>query len=118
MTTADDHKAYIAAAPQHLRSSLERLRKQLAKALPGAEEIIKYKMPGFSDGETIVAGYAAFSKQCGLYVSAAAISAHADEIAASGLKSTKTGITFSPEKPIPDALISKLAKSSRRQAGP
>lgn len=97
-----DHDAYIAEAPEALRPLLVRLRAELAEALPDAEEVIAYKMPGFRIGETIVAGYAAFSKQCGLYVRPSAIAAHAEEIAAAGLKATKTGVTFSPGKPMPD----------------
>jgi len=108
-----DHDAYIAEAPEDLRPLLVRLRDQLARALPDAEEIIAYKMPGFRIGKSIVAGYAAFSRQCGLYVAPAAIASHADDIAAAGLKATKTGVTFSPTQPIPDALVEKLALASR-----
>jgi len=82
------------------------LRAQLARALPDAEEVIAYKMPGFRIRQSIIAGYAAFSKQCGLYLSPSAIKSHADDIAAAGLKSTKTGVTFSPSQPIPDGLES------------
>jgi uncharacterized protein YdhG (YjbR/CyaY superfamily) len=71
-------------------------------------------MPGFRIGQSIAAGYAAFSKQCGLYLSPSAIEAHAGDIAAAGLKSTKTGITFPPNRPIPDGLVEKLALASRR----
>jgi uncharacterized protein YdhG (YjbR/CyaY superfamily) len=109
-----DHDAYIAAAPEALRPLLVRLRAQLADALPDAEQVIAYNMPGFRIGQAMIAGYAAFSKQCGLYLAPAAIAAHADEIAAAGLKSTKTGVTFSPGQPIPDALIRTLALASRR----
>lgn len=109
-----DHDAYIAEAPKDLRPLLVRLRAQLADALPDAEEVIAYKMPGFRIGQSIIAGYAAFSKQCGLYLSPSAIKSHADDIAAAGLKFTKTGITFSPSQPIPDALVRKLALASRR----
>lgn len=109
-----DHDAYIAAAPEELRPLLFRLRAQLARALPDAEEVIAYKMPGFRIGRSVVAGYAAFSKQCGLYLSPSAIASHADEIAAAGLKASKTGITFSPSRPIPDALVERLALASRR----
>jgi uncharacterized protein YdhG (YjbR/CyaY superfamily) len=107
-----DHDAYIAEAHKDLRPLLIQLRKQLARALPDAEEVIAYKMPGFRMGKSIVAGYAAFSKQCGLYLSPAAIKAHAADIAAAGLKATKTGVTFSPSQPIPDALVRKLALAS------
>lgn len=109
-----DHDAYIAEAPEDLRPLLVRLRAQLASALPDAEEVIAYKMPGFRIGKSIIAGYAAFSKQCGLYLSPAAISSLADDIAAAGLTATRTGVTFSPNKPIPDRLVKKLALASKR----
>ncbi|MBR2815594.1 MAG: DUF1801 domain-containing protein [Reyranella sp.] len=117
MTTKHDHDAYIAAAPEQFRAMLGRLRAQLSRALPDAEEVIKYDMPGFQIKETIIAGYAAFSKQCGLYVDPSAIAAHADEIASLKLKATKTGVTFSVSKPITDELVEKLAVSSRRGKG-
>ena len=59
----------------------------------------------------------AFSKQCGLYVLPSAITEHAEEIAAAGLKATKTGITFSPQKMIPDDLVERLARASLRDLG-
>ena len=109
-----DHDAYIAEAPEDLRPLLVRLRAGLADALPDAEEVIAYKMPGLRIGQSIVAGYAAFSKQCGLYLAPSAIQSHAGDIAAAGLKATKTGVTFSPSRPIPDGLVRKLALASRR----
>jgi len=93
------------------------LRTQLVKTLPDAEEIIAYNMPGFGFGKSIIAGYAAFGKQCGLYVSNGAIAAHADDIEAIGLKATKTGVIFSPKKPISDELIAMLALASRKELG-
>lgn len=96
---------------------LGQLRVQLSRALPDAKEVIKYGMPGFQIEETIIAGYAAFSRQCGLYVDADAIAVHADEIASLKLNSTKTGVTFSVKNPITDKLVEKLAISSRRKKG-
>ena len=112
-----DHDAYIAAAPEPLRPLLAHLRARLAQALPDAEEIIRYDMPGFGSGGAIIAGYAAFSRQCGLYVSKDAISACSEAIAAAGLKATKTGVTFSPGKPVPDPLVTALALASRKALG-
>lgn len=117
MTKFADHDAYITAAPEAMQPLLIQLRVQLAKALPDAEEIIAYDMPGFGFGKSIVAGYAAFSKQCGLYVSKGAIAAHADDIATAGLKATKTGVTFSVGKPIPEKLVKKLAVAARKELG-
>src|SRR5687767_13686477 len=113
LTMFSDHDAYIAEAPEDLRPLLVRLRAQLASVLPDAEEVIAYKMPGFRIGQSIIAGYAAFSKKCGLYLSPSAIKSHADDIAAAGLKATKTGVTFSPSQPIPDELVRKLALAAR-----
>ena len=117
MTKKESHDAYIAAAPEQFRAMLGRLRAHLSRALPDAEEIMKYDMPGFQIEDTIIAGYAAFSKQCGLYVDPGAIAAHADDIALLKLTATKTGVTFSVRKPITDDLIEKLAISSRSKKG-
>lgn len=115
MTKPTSHEAYIAAAPEQFRALLGRVRAQLGRALPDAEEVMMYGMPGFRIGDAIIAGYAAFSQQCGLYVDPGAIAAHADEIAALKLKATKTGVTFSASKPIPDDLVEALAVRSRRE---
>ena len=117
MTKFADPDTYIAAAPEEFRPLLTYLRAELAKALPDAEQIIAYDMPGFQIGKAIIAGYAAFSKQCGLDLSAGASSAHADDIAAAGLKHTKTGVTFSPRKPLSDDLVDRLARASRADLG-
>ncbi|WP_406632426.1 iron chaperone [Amycolatopsis sp. WGS_07] len=112
-----DHDAYIAKSPEDLRPLLEQVRAQLAKTLPDAQEVMKYNMPGFEVGGSIVAGYGAFSKQCGLYVAPGAIAALADDIAAAGLKATKNGVTFSVRRPIPDDLVGRLAQASRKDFG-
>lgn len=115
--TISSHDEYVAAAPEQFQPVLTALRAAIAGALPDAEEVIKYDMPGFQIGSTIVASYAAFSKQCGLYVATAAIAAHAADIAALGLKATKTGITFSASKQPPDALVGRLVRASREDSG-
>jgi uncharacterized protein YdhG (YjbR/CyaY superfamily) len=117
MTKTADHDTYIAAAPEPMRPLLDKLHALLSRTLPDAEEIIAHNMPGYRIGKTIIAGYAAFAKQCGLYVSPGAIKAHSDDIAEAGLKATKTGVTFSPSKPIADELVEKLARASRKDQG-
>lgn len=74
-------------------------------------------MPGFEINGTIVAGYAAFGKQCGLHVDPGAISAHADAIADLNIKASKTEVTFSLSKPIPAELVKKLSTISRSRKG-
>jgi uncharacterized protein YdhG (YjbR/CyaY superfamily) len=116
VTQVADHDAYIAAAPAAFQPALERLRAVLARALPEAEEIVAYNMPGFRIGDSVIASYAAFSKHCGLYCLPGAISGYAEEIASAGLKATKTGITFTPRKPISDDLVERLARASSKEA--
>ncbi|MDO5493721.1 MAG: DUF1801 domain-containing protein [Nesterenkonia sp.] len=113
MTTPEGPDDYVAEAAEHLRPSLVRLRDQLRRALPDAEEVVAYGMPGFRIDGVIVAGYAAFSRQCGLYVLPDSISQHAEEIAAAGLRATRTGVTFPPDRPIPDDLVERLVTASR-----
>jgi uncharacterized protein YdhG (YjbR/CyaY superfamily) len=117
MTRFADHHAYIAAAPIALQPLLRQVRAVLAEALPGLDPVIRYDMPGFAAGSVVVAGFAAFSAQCGLYVAPGAIAAQTSAIAVAGLKATKTGVTFSPRKPIADGLVRALAEESRRSLG-
>lgn len=49
-------------------------------SLQAAIEIIGYNMPGFRIGKTVIAGYAALTTQCGIYVSPGAISSLAGYI--------------------------------------
>lgn len=109
MTAFVDHNDYIAAAAAPLQPLLIEVRGWLAEALPEAAEIISYNMPGFAIGDSAVAGYAAFSKQCGIYVSGETINACADAITAAGLEATKNGVKFSPKKPIPRHLVEAMA---------
>lgn len=88
----------------------------MREALPDAEEMTAYDMPGFRMRGTVVASYAAFSRQVGLYFLAPAIADHADEIAEAGLKASKTGVTFSPRQPLPDDLVTRLAVASGKHA--
>ncbi|MFH9125675.1 iron chaperone [Streptomyces globisporus] len=116
MPTVPDHDSYIAAAPEAFRPALEHLRGLLREALPGAEEMVAYNMPGFRIRGKVVASYAAFSKQIGLYFLAPAISDQAEGIAEAGLTASKTGVTFPPHKPVPDHLVTRLASASSQHA--
>ena len=101
-----------------MRPLIAQLRAQLAEILPDAGEIIAYKMPGFRLGRVIIAGYAALSKQCGLYVSPNAIAKHGSAIAAAGLKAMKTGVTLAPNRPIMEELVAKRVLTSRKELQP
>lgn len=117
MSKVTSHDEYIAQAAEPLQPALKHLRSQLRTILPDADEVISYNMPGFNIGSSTIVGYAAFSKQCGIYFKPEAISLLSKETASAGFKSTKTGITFTPSKPIPDELIGRLVQASRKAFG-
>jgi len=117
MTTHATHDSYIASAPEKFRTLLYDPRAQLLRALPDATEVIKYDTPGYQINETIIDGYVAFSKQCGLYVDPTAIRTFKTKLEALNLKPTKTGVTFPASKPLPAALVEKLAKASQSAKG-
>ena len=56
--------AYIAKAAPFAQPILEHLRSLVHRALPGAEETIKWSMPHFMHGGKNVAGMAAFKAHC------------------------------------------------------
>ncbi len=103
-TTVDE---YLEGVPEKDRAALEKLRRQIRSAAPGAEEVISYQMPMFKLNG-MLAGYAAFKDHLSLFMSPAVIAAHQDELAA--YKNSKGTIQFKAERPLPAALVKKLVK--------
>ncbi|MFC7400786.1 iron chaperone [Citricoccus sp. GCM10030269] len=103
--------------PEAFRPTLPRLRDRLRQALPDAAEMTAYNLPGFKVGDMVAASYAAFSKQIGLHFLGPAIAQLAGEIVDAGRKASKSGVTFTPRKPVPDDLVTRLARASRMYAG-
>lgn len=85
-------------------------------AAPDAEAVMHYGMPGFRIDGTVIAGFAAFTNQCGLYVSPGSIAWSAEDLEAAGLRPTKTGVTFDAKRPLPSALVRALELASRADA--
>ena len=120
MTAAADHDSYIAAiADEGQRAALTALRREIAAMLPDAVECISYAMPAFRQagrkGKVII-GYAAFSRHCAVYPhSGSVIPALAAEFA--GWKTTKSGVLFTPDRPIPPALIRRVIDTRLAEIG-
>lgn len=111
MATAADHDAYLAAlADERQRRVLTILRQQIVTMLPESLECISYAMPAFRQpgrkGKVII-GYAAFSRHCAVYPhSGGVIPRLAAEL--DGWKTSKSGVLFTPEKPLPPDLIRRI----------
>ncbi len=102
--------AYIAAQPAATRRALEKVRATLRKALPGAEEVISYKIPAYRLHGGVVIYFAGWKQHYALYpVTAPLIAAFKDELAAYEL-SNKGTVRFPLDAAVPVRLIARIAK--------
>lgn len=101
---------YLEALDDDQRLALERLRRAIHAAAPGAVECISYGLPAFRlDGKSLVA-FGAAAKHCAFYpMSAATVAEYAQELA--GFDTSKGTIRFQPGKPLPTALIRRLVRA-------
>lgn len=115
-----DHDDYLARIPDDKRAALERLRAQVLKAAPGAEECVAWQMPSFRVEGRLLVCYAAARHHCSLYpMSSDLMEAMAAEL--EGLDTSKGTIRFQPEKPLPAALVRRIVKArlaENRAQGP
>lgn len=109
MAAPVDIDAYLSAVPEPARSALEALRAVIRAAAPGASEGISYQIPTFRQGHPLVS-FAAFKNHCSLFgMSAALFDALGDEL--SGYRTSKGTIRFTPEKPLPEALVRRIVEA-------
>jgi uncharacterized protein YdhG (YjbR/CyaY superfamily) len=100
---------YLAGIPEPARSTFNKMRAAIRSAVPPqAIEVISYRIPAFKD-KTVLVWFAAFSKHCSLFPTAAVIEAFKDEL--KGFSTSKGTIHFPTDKPLPTALVKKLVKA-------
>jgi uncharacterized protein YdhG (YjbR/CyaY superfamily) len=101
--------AYLAATPPAQRVALEALRKVIRSVAPKAEERMSYGICSFYLGRLLV-GFGAGRSFCSFYLcSGTTIAAHAADVA--GFEGTKSALHFTPDAPLPAALVKKLVKA-------
>ena len=105
-----DVDAYLASVPADRRAALEKLRAAIRAAAPRAEEGFSYGLPAYRlDGRPLVC-YGASANHCSFFpMSPAVIRAHAADL--KSYATSKGTIRFSPDKPLPAALVRKLVKA-------
>ncbi len=104
--TVDD---FLATLPNDFRLALEKLRKTIKAAAPNAEETISYRIPFYKQNGMLV-GFSAAKEHCTFHI----ISADILRDSAKALASFGTGkgsIQFTPRKPLPAALVTKIVKA-------
>ena len=92
------------------RAALQRVRRTIRAAAPGAEECISYQLPAFRlDGKPLVA-FSAAANHCAFYpMSGATVEAFKDEL--KDYDTSKGTIRFQADNPLPTALVRKLVKA-------
>ncbi len=106
---------YIASKPETLRPVLERVRATIRKALPGAEEAISYQIPAFKLNGRVVVFFAGWKEHYSIYPAGPALlAAFAEKLA--GYMVSKGTIQFPLNRPVPVALISRIARFKAEEA--
>jgi uncharacterized protein YdhG (YjbR/CyaY superfamily) len=101
---------YIASQPETVQVVLERVRTTIRKAVPGAEEVISYKIPTYKLHGRPVLYLAGWKQHYSLYpVTSHLIAAFKDDLAPYEFNNKGT-IRFPLSLPVPVKLIARIAK--------
>jgi uncharacterized protein YdhG (YjbR/CyaY superfamily) len=101
---------YLAALPEDQRAALAKLRKTIRTTAPDVTETFSYQMPTFKLRGRVLVYYAAFKDHCSLFpASEAVMEALGEEL--KPYFSGKGTLRFTPDKPIPAALVKRIVKA-------
>ncbi|HWC71358.1 MAG TPA: DUF1801 domain-containing protein, partial [Actinomycetota bacterium] len=99
-----------AKLPDDQREVLQSLRATIAKAAPEATEAISYGVPAFKLRGHPLVSYGAGKHHCAFYLMGTAVmDAHRSEL--ERYETGKGSIRFTPDAPLPKALVRKLVKA-------
>jgi len=100
---------YIASQPEAVQDLLERVRSTIRKAVPGAQEVISYKIPTYKLQGRPVLYFAGWRNHYSLYpASDHLVAAFKDDLAP--YQVSKGTIRFPLSQPVPVKLIERIAK--------
>ncbi|HYF29521.1 MAG TPA: DUF1801 domain-containing protein [Chitinophagaceae bacterium] len=102
----DTVDAYIEAAPKEAQKKLRELRAILKKVAPNATEGLKWGNPAFEE-KRILFAYAAYKNHINFMPTGSSLKPFKDEL--SDFTTGKDTIQFPYDKPLPKALIRKIA---------
>jgi uncharacterized protein YdhG (YjbR/CyaY superfamily) len=101
---------YLANTPEPARAALMHVRELIQSVAPKeATEVISYGIPMFKFNGMLV-GYAAFKKHCSLFPTGSGVLDRFEK-ELKGHRVSKGTIHFSPDKPLPDALLKKIVRA-------
>ncbi len=100
---------YIASQPEPVQDILNRLRSIIRKTVPGAEEVISYKIPTYKLYGSRLLYFAAWRQHYSLYAATDhVLAAFKDDLAP--YKVNKGTIRFPLSEPVPVKLIERIVK--------
>lgn len=105
---------YLAALTPDKRKALEKLRKDIHSAAPGAEECICYGVPAFRLHGKFLVGLATAADHCSFYPGSA-IQEFGDVL--EGYDTGKGTVRFAASDPLPSALVKRLVKARIAKGG-
>src|SRR6266496_2067527 len=105
--TIDD---YLEGVSVHQRKALQKLRQAIHAVAPRAEECISYGIPAFRLNGRALVFFGAWVNHCALYPGSSTTSKKFQNDL-KDFQTSKGTIRFSPEKPLPAALVKKLVKA-------
>jgi uncharacterized protein YdhG (YjbR/CyaY superfamily) len=100
---------YLAPLSYEKRAALEKLRKAIKSAAPGAEECISYEIPTFRLGGKMLVSFGAWANHCTFYPGSHPVETHKNELKA--YDTSKGSIRFPADSPLPATLVRKLVKT-------
>ena len=111
--TAESVDGYLELLPGEGRVTLEKLRMIIKAAAPGTTEVISYRIPVFKyEGRPLV-GIGAAKNHCSFFTMSSSMIPKLARMRARELRGYEVSgatIHFSPDKPLPAGLVTKLVR--------
>jgi uncharacterized protein YdhG (YjbR/CyaY superfamily) len=104
---------YLSALPEEVRIALEKLRKIIKAAAPGTTEVISYRIPVFNYQGRSLVGFGATKNHWSFFTMSSNMILKLARMRAGELKGYEVSgatIHFTPDKPLPPTLVTKLVK--------
>jgi uncharacterized protein YdhG (YjbR/CyaY superfamily) len=101
--------AYLDAQPEPQQATLRSMQSMLLRILPAAHEAVKYGMPAVVVEGGAVAGYAGFKAHCSYFPMSSDVLTAAGS-AVDGYPTSKGGLQFPVDRPLPISLVRRLVK--------
>jgi uncharacterized protein YdhG (YjbR/CyaY superfamily) len=101
---------YLASVNSDHREALQKIRETVHAVAPNAEECISYGIPAFRLKGRSLVFFGAWANHCAFYPgSSATLKKFRNELR--DFQTSKGTLRFSPDKPVPVALVKKLLKA-------